>query len=86
MKIVKVLVQQVCARMHKHENTALKTHYQHYNHIIWRFETVYYYNNNLNDCTLPLELGCDDCATCKGHERLFIRLQLPQMKCTTFQK
>lgn len=84
MKIVRVLVQQVCARMHKHEYTALKTHHQHYNHIIWTFETVYY--NNLNDCTLPLELGCDDCATCKGHERLFIRLQLPQMKCTTFQK
>lgn len=60
IKIVKVLVQQVCARMHKHEYTAFETYYQHYKHIIWTVETVYY--DSLKDCTLPLEFGCDDCA------------------------
>lgn len=70
-----VLVQQVCAAMHKHEYKAFETHYQQYKHIIWTVKTVY--SINLNDCTLLLELVCDNCATCRSHERLFMTLQPP---------
>lgn len=42
------------------EYTSFETHYQQYKHIIWTVETVYY--NNLYDCTLPSEFGCDNCV------------------------
>lgn len=46
-----------------------------------QFKSGWY--NELNCCTLPLQMGSDNSANCKGHKRLFMILQPPPIECTS---